>query len=71
MVYVQHPFPGYQVKPHLRHLLPSCEGRPTHYSLSILYSSPEVEGYDEAKQELYSFEENGPPRRYPGIHPIF
>ena len=72
MVFVQHPFPGYQLLPRLRHLLPTCEGRPEHYSLSILYSCPEIQGYDEAKQDLFAFEgDNAPPKRYPGIHPIF
>ena len=72
MNFVEHPFPGYQLKPQLRHLLPTCEGRPDHYSLSILYSSPEINGYDEEKQALFAFDDpNGPPRRYPGIHPIF
>ena len=74
MVYVHHPFPGFQLKPQLNHLLPNCSERPTHYSLSILYPSPEVPGYDEAKQALYTFEGthvNAPNRRYPGAHPVF
>ena len=75
MVYVHYPFPGFQLKPQLRHLLPPTENRPEEYSLSILYSSSEVAGYDEAKQALYAFEiaENGreTTRRYPGAHPIF
>ena len=70
MVYVQYPFPGYQVRPHLRHLLPTCEGRPEQYSLSILYACSEIDGYDAVRQSLYAFDEpTSPPKRYPGMHP--
>ena len=72
MVFVRYPFPGFQLKPQLRHLLPRCEGRPRNYSLSILYSCPEIDGYDEEKAALYETDEpNAPPKRYPGAHPLF
>ena len=69
MVMVRSPFLGYRMKPEYSHLLPECEGRPEEYSLSPLYLAPEIEGYDEVKQQLFSFD--SAQKFYPGGHPLF
>ena len=66
MCYVRTPFIGYRVLPMYAHLLPKCEGRPVEYSMSALYLFDGVEGYDEARQQLFSFEDAE--KRYPGAH---
>ena len=69
MVFVTRPFLGYRVRDEYEHLLPTCEGRPNEYALSALYLTTEIEGYDEAKQKLFNFDQA--PKFYPGGHPIF
>ena len=59
---------GYRPLPQYTHLLPECTGRPHRYALSPLYAAPEIEGYDEVHQELYSFETPAEEKRYPGVH---
>ena len=68
MAYVRHPFVGYRVKPDFAHLLPTCADRPQQYALSALYLYSGIEGFDEARQELYQFNQNEAERRYPGEH---
>ena len=66
MCYVRHPFIGYRVRPQYEHLLPKCEGRPRDYCLSAIYLFDGIEGYSEARQQLYRFTNDE--RKYPGAH---
>lgn len=66
MVFVRTPFIGYRVLPAFAHLLPKCEGRPSEYALSALYLFSGIEGYDEARQQLFNFEDSD--KKYPGLH---
>ena len=68
MCYVEHPFVGYRLSPAYSHLLPTCAGRPAQYALSALYLMDGIEGYDEARQELFQFDEPASEKHYPGQH---